>query len=63
MAATIFIEQESGTSRGWVHPHNGYYAGDFSGRRTTGGATTFTPAQALSHLGTRRHSSPQTSGA
>jgi hypothetical protein len=30
MAASIFIEQESGTSRGWVHPHNGYYAGDFT---------------------------------
>ena len=30
MAAYIPIEQESGTSRGRVHPHNGYYAGDFS---------------------------------
>jgi|RhiMethySRZTD1v2_1073278.scaffolds.fasta_scaffold2000805_2 hypothetical protein len=35
MAASIFIEQESGTSRGWVHPHNGYYAGDFTGPRNT----------------------------
>ena len=29
MAATIVIEEESGISRGWVHSHNGYYAGDF----------------------------------
>jgi len=33
MAATRIIEQESGTYTGRVHPHNGYYAGDFSGRR------------------------------
>ena len=26
------VEIETGTSRGWVHHHNGYYAGDFSGR-------------------------------
>ena len=24
------IEEESGTFSGTVHPHNGYYAGDFS---------------------------------
>jgi len=30
MAATRIIEQESGTYTGRVHPHNGYYAGDFS---------------------------------
>ena len=30
MAASISIEQESGTSAGRVHPHNGYYAGDFA---------------------------------
>jgi hypothetical protein len=30
MARTLVIEEESGTSRGHVHPHNGYYAGDFS---------------------------------
>ncbi len=33
MAATRIIEQESGTYTGRVHPHNGYYAGDFSGLR------------------------------
>jgi len=63
MAATIFIEQESGTSRGWVHPHNGYYAGDFSSPRTTGRADSFNPAQALPHLGMWRHSSTHTGGA
>jgi hypothetical protein len=31
MAASIFIEQESGTWTGRIHRHNGYYAGDFSG--------------------------------
>ena len=33
MAATIPVETESGTYSGRVHPHNGYYAGDFSSRR------------------------------
>lgn len=32
MAATIPVETDSGTYTGRVHPHNGYYAGDFSGR-------------------------------
>jgi hypothetical protein len=30
MAASIAIEQESGMSIGRAHPHNGYYAGDFT---------------------------------
>ena len=30
MAASIVVEQEAGTSAGRVHPHNGYYAGEFS---------------------------------
>jgi hypothetical protein len=30
MAQALVIEEESGTYRGHVHPHNGYYAGDFS---------------------------------
>ena len=34
MAATIPVEVESGTYSGRVHPHNGYYAGDFSPSRT-----------------------------
>jgi hypothetical protein len=33
MAATTFLEMESGTTLGRVHPHNGYYAGDFSSPR------------------------------
>jgi hypothetical protein len=33
MAATIFTEMETGTCSGRVHPHNGYYAGDFSTQR------------------------------
>jgi hypothetical protein len=30
MAASLIIEEESGTWTGWIHPHNGYHAGDFS---------------------------------
>lgn len=30
MAAWMTLEEESGTSRHTNHPHNGYYAGDFS---------------------------------
>ena len=30
MTRTLVVEEESGTCRGWVHPHNGYHAGDFS---------------------------------
>jgi hypothetical protein len=30
MARALITEEESGTCRGWTHPHNGYYAGDFS---------------------------------
>jgi hypothetical protein len=30
MATSLVIEEESGTCTGYVHPHNGYYAGDFS---------------------------------
>ena len=30
MAASIIIEKESGTYSRPIHPHNGYYAGDFS---------------------------------
>ena len=63
MAASIFIEQESGTSRGWVHPHNGYYAGDFTGpRNTRRPQTTFNPAWELPRS-TRRHTNNQMGGA
>ena len=30
MAAWMTLEEESGTCTQTVHPHNGYYAGDFS---------------------------------
>jgi hypothetical protein len=52
MAATIPVEVESGTYSGRVHhPHNGYYAGDFSSSRTRGsgartGETAGVPAAA-----------------
>lgn len=48
MAASILIEQESGTSTGRIHAHNGYYAGDFSGPRTTPGAPFARPREATS---------------
>jgi hypothetical protein len=34
MATSRIIEEESGTSARRVHPHNGYWAGDFSNHRT-----------------------------
>ena len=37
MAASLFIEEESGTyTARFRHPHNGYYAGDFSQTPRTG---------------------------
>ena len=30
MARSLFIEEEWGVTTGRIHPHNGYYAGDFS---------------------------------
>ena len=47
MAATIPVETESGTYSGRVHPHNGYYAGDFGSSRR-GGAAEAPPAGATS---------------
>jgi hypothetical protein len=38
MARALVIEEESGTSRGRVHPHNGYYAGNFSAPASVGAA-------------------------
>jgi hypothetical protein len=51
MAATIPVEVETGTYSGRVHPHNGYYAGDFTSSRTQGrggrtGHATGVPAAA-----------------
>ncbi len=37
MAASRFIEEESGSYTTRIrHPHNGYYAGDFSGAPRSG---------------------------
>ncbi len=30
MTTQLLFEEESGTSTGHRHPHNGYYAGDFT---------------------------------
>jgi hypothetical protein len=30
MARALVIEEESGACSGFLHPHNGYYAGDFT---------------------------------
>jgi hypothetical protein len=30
MSRSLVIEEQRGTCRGHVHPHDGYYAGDFS---------------------------------
>ena len=35
MTMRLLFEEESGCSTGRRHPHNGYYAGDFSGRPDT----------------------------
>lgn len=45
MAASLFIEEESGTCTGRSrHPHNGYYAGDFS--QTTWSGSDLRPSLA-----------------
>ena len=33
MAASIWVEEESGTYSGRVHPHNGYYAAELGSPR------------------------------
>jgi hypothetical protein len=35
MATSRIVEEETGTSAGRVHPHNGYWAGDFSNCATS----------------------------
>ncbi len=55
MASEIFISEESGTYSGHLHPHNGYYAGDFSlgsvvsiaSRMPTAGLAGLVSSQAL----------------
>jgi hypothetical protein len=46
MAASLFIEDESGTYNGQIrHSHNGYFAGDFSQRRPSGSGPSAAYAQ------------------
>ena len=47
MSRALIVEEESGTCRGWIHPHNGYYAGDFSGsaRATVETASSSSPSR------------------
>lgn len=45
MSRSLVIEEQRGTCRGHVHPHDGYYAGDFT-----------TPAAPVAHL---RHAPPR----
>ena len=48
MAASLFIEEESGTYTALSpHPHNGYYAGDFSQTPWSGSELRPSPAVAL----------------
>jgi hypothetical protein len=47
MAASISIELESGTCAGRVHPHNGYYAGDFETLRHVAPAAWHVPLAAF----------------
>jgi hypothetical protein len=47
MAASISIEVESGTSTGRVHPHDGYFAGDFPSPREVPPAAWHAPIPAF----------------
>jgi hypothetical protein len=59
MAASIPIEQQSGMAVGRVHPHNGYYAGDFTSARHAPPAPGTDPRPPpLSVTGERVYESP-----
>jgi hypothetical protein len=48
MAASLFIEEESGTyTTRPRHPHNGYYAGDFSRVPWTGSGLRRSPVPVI----------------
>ena len=47
MAASIAIEQESGMTIGLVHPHNGYYAGEFTSMQNVMPAAWHAPVPAV----------------
>ena len=51
MAASLLIEEESGTYTGRIrHSHNGYYAGDFSQRSRFGSELRVSSHPAASDL-------------
>jgi hypothetical protein len=58
MAASLNFEEEHGTYTGTLHPHNGYYAGDFSARPLPTwnqlAALYRSPGQGLEHTQTWR---------
>jgi hypothetical protein len=55
MTASRFVEEEQGTYTGRQHPHNGYYAGDFStGSRHPGARATITSSTRPPHFGAAR---------
>jgi hypothetical protein len=58
MSRSLIIEEERGTYRGHAHPHNGYYAGDFS----TAVSSPSAPAMVRS-LAAMRGASPWPAGA
>jgi hypothetical protein len=49
MAISRVIEEESGTTTGRIHAHNGYYAGDFSSPRRTAAGHEPRPHRAADH--------------
>ena len=62
MARSLVIEEESGTCRGWTHPHNGYYAGDFSIREGANAVpSTSAPSRRLHVVAWSAESSPTAS--
>ena len=56
MVQSLVIEEESGTLRGRVHPHSGYYAGNVSATSSidSGGAPPRHLHSALNVLGATR---------
>ena len=54
MAASRFIEQETGTYTGFRHQHNGYYAGDFSQSSRSGSERRVTYASVPHQVKNRR---------
>jgi hypothetical protein len=53
MAASLAVEEELGTFVRSTHPHNGYYAGDFSRPRPSEGADLEPVLRHLPHQTTK----------